>query len=449
MTEEAGSEPIRLGGLPRASAAYLAEVERAISELEPEDIAERVVSIVHAHDGWRRDYLSLLASDNVASPGSLRLLDSDLATRVSEGFPGAKDFPPGRVNEFIDELEGIAIALLQSLFRARFVEWRPLTNSMANELAIDALTDVGDAIMVQSLLGGGNMSYQAAGSPSGRRLVVEEIPTSDHFGVDVTAAAALAWRIRPKLFIVGGSKVLFPYPLAELVELARELEARVLFDAAHVGALIAAGMFQDPLAEGVDVMSTGTHKSLGGPVGGVLLTNDPDIAARIRALVYPRFLQTRDANKYAAAAFALAETKAFGAAYARQLVINAKTLAAALEARGLTVLAKERGYTETHQLFVDVSAYDPTAIQDTCQHAGIGLHLTRLPSQSEDEPPSGFRLSVQEPTRRGMTGDEMKEIASLIALATRSTDDGASLQGRVKELMTRHPSIEYSFTNVA
>src|SRR5262249_46387463 len=154
------------------------------------------------------------------------------------------------------------------------------------------------------------------------------------FELDVEAAGKVVRTLRPRMIVVGGSNVLFPYPLRELRELADEVGALLLYDAAHVGLLIAAGRFQCPLEEGAHLMTISTHKMMAGAVGGMILTNEPALHASIARTVFPHMLQTRDQNKYVATAYAFAEHLAFGSDYARQIVANAGALGEALTNAG-------------------------------------------------------------------------------------------------------------------
>ena len=250
-----------MGTTHPVSSPYLEEVGRALANSSNLEIAERVIAVTAKHDAWRGTCVNLLSSDNVMSRKARHLLDSDLATRVAEGLPGAQDYPTQPLCAYADELEAILIVLARNMYHAPYVEWRPLSICLANGLAIWALTSPGDQIMVQADEGGGgNFGYQAAGLPAVRGLETAAMPMDDLFNIDLGRLRDTALRTRPKLLVVGGSSILFPYPLAELREIADEVNAKIIYDAAHVGLLIAAGMFQDALAEGADVVTVGTNK---------------------------------------------------------------------------------------------------------------------------------------------------------------------------------------------
>lgn len=428
---------------PEPSRAFLTAVAGDIAGLELADVARRVAALVERHERWRNaECLNLLGAENVIGRGARRLLDSDLATRVTEGFPGAKD--ARRLNHVIDEIEAIVVALAQRLFRCAHVDWRPLSNTMANAVALSALARRGEVICVQSLAGGGNMSYHEVAIPGLQGLRVVDMPAAEHFGVDVEALAAVAETFRPSVLVVGGSRVLFPYPLRELRALADACGARLLYDAAHLAPLVAAGMFQDPFAEGADMVTTSTHKFLGGPVGGLVLSDDAELGAAALRLTHPAYLQTRDQNKTAALAVSLAEMLAFAPAYARATVDNARALARALEDAGFTMMAADRGYTDTHQIYVEARGLDPRGVQERCQEANILLKCTPASPTGGGAVRDVIRISVQEVTRRGLGPGEMAEIARLVRCAVDGAD-AARLRAEVAELVRGFPGVAFSF----
>ncbi len=219
--------------------------------------------------------------------------------------------------------------------------------------------------------------------------------------------------MKPSWIVVGGGRILFPYDLKRLREAADRVGAHILYDAAHVGPLIAFNLFQDPLAEGADVMTLGTHKLMGGPIGGLVITNDEEMAKKMLTLTHPAFIQTRDQNKYAAAAWSLSELAHFGPAYAKQIQANSRTLAGALDESGFKVVGKKKGYTKTHQVIVNVRDIGPRAIEARFNESNILLPTTVLWDDLPNDR-GGLRISVQEATRQGRVEEEMSQIATLI-----------------------------------
>jgi glycine hydroxymethyltransferase len=316
---------------------------------------------------------------------------------------------------------------------------------MANALALFALTKPGDLIMVQSLRAGGNWSYHAGAIPSLRSLVVEEIPPTDDYGIDLPRLRKVLTKRTPRFFVVGGSMFLFPFPLQELREIADLVGARILYDAAHVGPLIAGRCFQQPLLEGADVLTTGTHKMMGGPVGGLVLCNDFEVAKPMLHLTFPAFLQTRDQNKFAAAAWALAEMQEFSEDYARQIIGNAKALAKALESEGFRPLFRERDYTNTHQVILDAREIGAERLETRCQESNILVHKVRLPGENRDSPRGGVRIGVQELTRQGMKEADMGRVATFMQRAVFGSQSSKQLRSEIEVFVAEFQDVHFSF----
>lgn len=432
--------------LSARSLEYVAQVESRLSAWEPRQIATRVEELVRAHDDWReRHCLNMNPAESLLSRRCRKLLASDMATRLTEGLPGAKLYPHGRQNEFIDEIEATIITLVRRQFGARFVEWRPVSTTMANAAVFFALLRPGDVVLSQDEDGGGNYVYNGSGPMGLLNARIMSIPIQGTaFEFDVEQLAIEADRLRPRMIAIGGSNVLFPYPVRRLREIADRVGAILLYDAAHLGLLISSDDFQKPLDEGAHVVTLSTHKIMGGPVGGLALTNDADIAERIARVTFPGFMQTRDQNKYAALALALAETAEFGNELARQMVANARTLAQALEQEEFSVLARDRDYTRTHQLFLQLGAGART-LETSCHAANILVSDCALTGDIARSQRTGARLATHELTRLGMKEPEMRDIAGFITRAARGTQDSARIAADVADLLSRHQRVEYSF----
>lgn len=436
------------GSLSPAAQSYVAEAARVLAGELPLQTAQRIARLTAEHETWRgRRALNLNAAEGVMSRGARRLLASDLATRVTEGMPGDKVFPHRLQNRFIDEIEATLIAMTQQLFAATHVEWRPLSTSMANAAVFSSLTRPGDSILVQSQDAGGNYSYNAAGYPPLIGLTVEPLPwTGSCFELDIDRTAHEVRRIRPKLIVIGGSNVMFPYPVATLRALADEVGAKLVYDAAHLGLLVAAGTFQRPLQEGAHVMTISTHKIMGGAVGGMVLTDDAEIAAAISRTVFPHMLQTRDQNKYAATAYAFAEHLQFGAEHAAQIVANAQALGVAMLEAGFQVFGRERGCTRSHQLFVRHPSVAAADFEERCQRANIlAARTARTAGVLGGKPGGVIRLSVQEITRQGLVEKDMPRVASLINDAVASRQPAEKIAADIEAWMSGLGPLRFSF----
>jgi glycine hydroxymethyltransferase len=428
------------------AASFLSTIEQRIERWTPARTADRVSELVATHDERRgRRCLNMNPAESLLSSRCRRLLASDMATRLTEGLPGDKLYPHGAQNQYIDEIEAIIIALAKRQFGARYLDWRPVSTSMANAAVFSALLRPGDVLLSQDEDGGGNYSYHKNGAAGLCGAKIVSAPREgEAFEIDLDRLALLVKEVRPKLIAFGGSNVLFPYPVRRMRELADQVGAMLLYDAAHVGLLISSGDFQRPLQEGAHVVTVSTHKIMGGPVGGLIFTDDRAIADRILKLTFPGLMQTRDQNKYAALAVALAETAEFGPQLAQQMVANARALARALEDEGYNVLARERGYTQTHQIFLELGA-DAKVFETRCNLANILLSDCALSGDQARRQRNGARLATHELTRTGMKEAQMHEVARLIARAARDAEDPQLVARDVEQLLTRHQRVAYSF----
>jgi glycine hydroxymethyltransferase len=300
-------------------------------------------------------------------------------------------------------------------------------------------------MLVQSMDGGANANYQADVIPSLYGLRVHAMGHGPPFEVDLDVVREQARRLTPKLLVVGGSYVLFPYPITELRAIADEVGAALVLDAAHVSLYQATGHWPNALEQGAHAVTLSTHKIMGGPVGGMLVTNDPRIAERVMAVVHPTFVQTRDQNKYAAAAHAFAEMQAFGYDYAARTIANAQALAAALDQVGFRVIARDRGFTATHQLFLDLRQEGARAMEAIWQRCNILVHAARMAGDAVTGVRTGLRITVQEVSRRGMGTTEMAHIAALMHRAITRPNESPRIAAEVEALVRRFPACQFSF----
>jgi glycine hydroxymethyltransferase len=429
--------------MPANTTRYLEGVSTKLASMKPSEIAAHISRLAFENAEWRRrKCLSLRAAEGIMSDNSRHLLASSLATRVTEGFPASKGYPgdkePRGTNKYIDEIEATIISLARRLFHAKYVEWRPISNTMANALPLLALTEAGDVIMSQSMQGGGgNYSYSPIGPGGLKGLTFIDIPPADNFQFDLPALETLAKEVRPRFLFVGGSYFLFPVQLKEVRHIADKVGAKIIFDAAHVSLLIAGGALPQPLDEGADILTMSSHKMFGGPVGGLVMTNDQSLARKMLNRTLNGYLQTRDQNKYVAAAYSFAEVAEFGSENARQIVQNAQALAHALHQEGFHVLGGERGYTNTHQVILDVHERGGMLTEEKCLDCNILLETARLLGDSSDwTKRTGLRLGVNEVTRLGMKEGEMPGVARFIRRAAdgeKSTQVAADLENFLKE----------------
>jgi glycine hydroxymethyltransferase len=386
------------------------------------------------------------AGKNVMSRKARQLLSS--AGLVDNGVSGAVGSRNATGVQYIDDIEFLTIGLLKKLFKARAVEYRAMSGSLANGIALIALTEPGDTIMVVSRKNYGHYSYGPEGYPRPLGLRVEEIPyTDDGSQIDPDAFRLKAEALQPRLIIVGTSIFLFPAPLTEIRRIADAVGAKVLYDGAHVLGLIAGGQFQDPLSEGADLLVGSTQKTLPGPIGGILACNDSLIAERISWATNVLFSNYCN-NRVAAMALSAAEMLQYGRNYAERIAGNAIALAQALDEEGLPVLGQEKGYTASHQVLLDATGLNGAkAVADILEKVNIICTRFALSSDYPDRVgrPNGVRLGVSAVSRLGMGTAEMRQISRWIRQALDEPQAAEQIREHVKALASRFRVVHYSF----
>ncbi len=329
-------------------------------------------------------------------------------------------------------------------FSCRFAEIRVASGALANLYVFMATAQPGDRIIVPDVSVGGHVTHHAAGAAGLYGLEVHSAPIDrDHYGVDVEALAALARRVRPKLISIGGSLNLFPHPVRAVRAVADEVGARVLFDAAHQCGLIAGKVWPNPLADGAHVMTMSTYKSLGGPAGGLIVTDDAGLAERLDAIAFPGLTANFDAAKSAALAITLLDWREYGRAYAQAMVATARALSLALEEAGAPVFQTARGATGSHQFALEARRFGGGQAAARKLRAvnilscGIGL-----PIEPVEGDLNGLRLGTPEIVRWGMGPEDMPELAELIADGLESKD-GSVVASAVTRMRGRFQQIGF------
>lgn len=390
-----------------------AQTARQDSEAVFHEIARLVAENRRIHD---QHGINLNPASNVMNPKAEAMMASGLGSRASLGYPGDK-YEMGL--EAIERIEVICAELASEIFDARFAEVRVASGALANLYVFMATCRPGDTIIAPPAEIGGHVTHHGAGAAGLYGLKTVSAPVlSDGYTVDVAALRALAHEVRPKLITAGGSLNLFPHPVAAMREVADEVGAKLLFDAAHLSGMVAGRTWANPLAQGAHVMTMSTYKSLGGPPGGLVVGNDAAIAERIDAIAYPGLTANFDAGKVAALAVTLADWKKHGAAYAHAMCDTARALAQALQREGLPVYAMARGATTSHQFAVEAARWGGgQAAAKRMARAGLLACGIGLPIAPVEGDINGLRLGVPEIVRLGMTAEHMGELGALIARA--------------------------------
>ena len=407
---------------------------------------ERVREATRRHSRRFERAIPLIASENLLGPYGKELLISDLHSRYAEGLPGERYYEG---NEDVDEIERECLALAKRLFRCNFADVRPISGTVANLAVLKALAEPGATVGTARLSEGAHISSAAFGAFGLRGVKpVHYAWDAERMTLDVEGTRAILRREKPKLCLFGLSLFLFPLPVAELRDTLEEIGALGWYDGAHVLGLIAGGQFQDPLHEGCSVLSASTHKTLPGPQHGILLgqTDDAEVTKRLASAAFPGVTSNHHLHTMAALAVSLAEHLAFGEAYARQVIANARALASALHERGFDVLAEKLGYTASHTIAVRVANEGGGAeVARALAAAGIITNKNLLPGDTSPKNPQGVRLGTPEVTRVGMREKEMVRIAELFDLLLHQHRSAESVRAEVERFKSGFTSVEYCF----
>ncbi len=405
-------------------------------------VASRLDALIaRNHEIHDQDCFNLNPATNVMNPRAEAALASGLGSRPSLGYPGDKN---EMGLEAIEEIEVIAAELAAEIFHARYAEIRVGSGALANLYGFMALAKPGDSIIAPPGTIGGHVTHHAAGCAGLYGLTTHPAPIdADGYTIDLAALHDLAHAVRPKIITVGGSLNLFPHPVAEVRKIADQVGAKVLFDAAHQCGMIAGGTFPDPLKEGAHLMTMSTYKSLGGPAGGLIVTNDAAIAERLDAIAFPGLTANFDAAKSAALAYTLLDWRDHGHAYAKAMIDLARALATALQDQGLPVFAADRGATTSHQFAIEAAPFGGgQAASKTLRKAGFLACGIGLPIPEVQGDMNGLRIGTPELVRRGVTPADAPTLAALIAEGLRSNAP-ETVAPRTKALRAKFQGLHY------
>ncbi|MEJ2148951.1 MAG: serine hydroxymethyltransferase [Chloroflexota bacterium] len=404
------------------------------------------VADILAREGARQaGQIELIASENIVSRAVLEALGASITNKTLEGYPGRRYHGGGYV---VDEVENLAIERAKTLFGCQYANVQPHSGSQANQAVFVALLRPGDTVLSMDLAAGGHLSHGAAPNLSGKWFDVASYGVEADTGLlDYAELERLALERRPRLIIAGGSAYPRTIDFARIRAVADRVGATFLVDMAHFAGLVAGGVFPSPVPH-AHITSCTTTKTLRGPRGGVLLTDDPKLARRIDSAVFPGTQGSLHPNVIAAKAVCLGEAlqPAFRV-YAAQVVENARALAETLAARGLGVIA---GGTDTHIVLADVSPCGLTG--DQAEKALEAAHITsnKNPAPGDPSDPArwrGVRLGTAAGTTRGLDADDFRLIGGMIADVWRSAGEAGepapgvleSVRGQVAALCERYP----------
>ncbi|UTS81296.1 serine hydroxymethyltransferase [Phaeobacter piscinae] len=405
--------------LPEASITRIEDITRATAGAASDQLLDRIATLVEENRVIHEaDCFNLNPATNVMNPRAESLLASGLGSRPSLGHPGDK-YEMGL--EAIEEIEVIAARLACEVFDAEFSEIRVPSGALANLYGFMATCRPGDTIIAPPASIGGHVTHHAAGCAGLYGLRSIDAPVlEDGYTVDLEALQQLAERERPKLITIGGSLNLFEHPVAGVRAIADQIGAKVMFDAAHQCGIIAGKAWADPLAEGAHFMTMSTYKSLGGPAGGLIVSNDAEIAKALDSIAFPGMTANFDVAKSAALAVTLLDWRDHGRAYASEMIAMAKSLAAALEAEGLPLFKTANGITMSHQFALRAEIYGGgQAASKLLRRNGFLACGIGLPLPAVEGDMNGLRIGTPELVRWGMISKDAVALAALIAAALR------------------------------
>ncbi len=411
-----------------------------------EDRDPELFGAVRDELGRQRDEIELIASENIVSNAVLEAQGSVLTNKYAEGYPGRRYYGGC---QFVDVAENLAIDRAKQLFDCGFANVQPNSGSQANQGVFQALLKPGDTILGMSLDAGGHLTHGAAPNQSGKWFnAVQYGVRRDTLNIDYDQMEALALEHKPQMIIAGGSAIPRQIDFARIREIADKVGAYVLADVAHFAGLIAAGEYPSPFPH-CHVATTTTHKTLRGPRGGMILTNDEALAKKFNSAIFPGIQGGPLMHVIAAKAVAFGEAldPSFKT-YQQQVIKNAQALADQLMKGGLDTVT---GGTDTHVMLVDLR---PKGVKGNATEKALGrAHITcnKNGVPFDDEKPtitSGIRLGSPAGTTRGFGEPEFRQIADWIievvdGLAANGEDGNAEVEakvrGEVAELCARFP----------
>ena len=388
----------------------------------------------------QRENIELIASENIVSPAVMAAMGSILTNKYAEGYPGHRYY--GGCS-YVDEVESLAIERACELFGAKYANVQPHSGAQANLAVYFALLEPNDTVMGMDLSQGGHLTHGSPANMSGKYYNFVSYGVTDDGFIDYDALAKAVNKVRPKLLVAGASAYPRALDFEKLSEIAHGYGAMLMVDMAHIAGLVAGGAHLSPVPY-ADVVTSTTHKTLRGPRGGMILTNNGYIAKRINSAIFPGTQGGPLEHVIAGKAVCFAEAlKPEFKTYAENIVSNAKALADGLIARGVKLVS---GGTDNHLMLVDLRESEVTGkeLERRLDDVHITANKNTVPGEKRSAfVTSGLRLGTPAVTTRGMGVSEMAEIADCIADAVLDYETKRDdIEKRVLSLTARFPLYE-------
>ena len=381
--------------------------------------------------------IELIASENIVSEAVMAAMGSVLTNKYAEGYPGKRYYGGC---ECVDEVENLAIHRVCQLFGAKYANVQPHSGAQANMAVYQALCKPGDTVLGMSLDNGGHLTHGSPVNQSGLLYNIVPYGVDENGLIDYDALRALAKKEQPKMIIAGASAYPRAIDFAKFAEIAHEVGAYLFVDMAHIAGLVAAGLHQSPVPY-ADVVTTTTHKTLRGPRGGVILTNDEELAKKFDKAIFPGTQGGPLEHVIAAKAVCFGEAlRPEFKAYQQNVVTNARVLADALRTQGFDLVA---GGTDNHLMLIDLRKTGVTGkeLQRRLDEVYITANKNAIPNDPESPfVTSGMRIGTPAVTTRGFGAPEMLRIAEFIWQAATDFDNKANdIRRNVRDICANFP----------
>ena len=388
----------------------------------------------------QRRNIELIASENFVSPAVLAAAGTVLTNKYAEGYPGKRYYGGC---EDVDIVENIAIERAKKLFGAQFANVQAHSGAQANTAVYVALLQPGDTVMGMSLAHGGHLTHGSPVNISGKFYNFVSYGTNDEGFIDYEELYKQANKCKPKLIVAGASAYPRVIDFPKLASIARAVGAYLMVDMAHIAGLVAAGQHISPVPY-ADVVTTTTHKTLRGPRGGLILTNNEYIAKKINSAIFPGVQGGPLMHVIAGKAVCFGEAlKPEFKTYGEQIVKNAKVLADTLLEKGFKLVS---GGTDNHLMLVDLRPFDITGkdLQNNLDECYITVNKNAIPNDPQKPAlTSGVRIGTPAVTTRGLKEDDMRVIGECIYLTAKDFESNKEkVRGMVNELCAKYPLYE-------